>query len=1055
MTLPPSHASPSSSSKGGSPHTARAPGDARKRPPAPAFYRWLLANTFAPPWLKGPLSHPLVGYLAAIVLQVLAIFITLLLSRAFPGFTHPTALSLLVITLVALWWGAAPSILSTLVGAVLVNYVLIPPRAFTWSVNLTDLVGFVVICLVGASISRLASQSERGRRQAESLANSLAQEQARLEATFEAIPDILSIHDAQGALVQMNAAGQQLFRPLNQPIAIENLPAVYSLLTKEGVPLSVDHLPVSRALRGETVSGIELRASDAQGRVHFFLTGAAPIRNATGQIEGSIVIAHDITALRLAEQEATRQTRQLQAFQRLTDTALTHLTPEEVLPEILERLREVMQVDNAAILLMSEDGTALNLRAANGLEEKAIGRVRVPLGAGFAGRIASRRAPFVVDDLRTFDVYNPLLHERLRSAVGVPLLIQERVLGVVHVGTTGPRHFTSEEIALLQRAADRLALALDRARLYAESEARATELEAIIETITDGVFVYNATGHLKRINHAGLALLKRYQSVNDPSLPIKERAAQIVAFDEHGKQLPPEQFPSYRVMQGEILAGPTNADLMVYTLDGDALHLNISGAPIRSAESKQVGGVVVARDVTGRRQLEQRTQESLEALLLMAEALVGEHEAGPLAESNTPAFLTEHPDSRGEAVARRLAELTCRVLGCQRISIAVRDGTTDVLHPLAVVGLLPEQEAQWWARQRQQEVRFQESWSPDLVARLEAGETLVLDFTQPPYCHQPNPYSIQTILVVPLRLQQQIIGLMALDHGGDAHIYTPEELRLAGAVAKLAAMVIERERLMTERSQQQARFLALQETTRRMDEFLSIASHEMRTPITSIKANMQLLLRRVERAAAQTATPHTSQLPQQQIEILRRTERQIQRLTRLLDDLIDLSRIRAGKMEFNLALTDLRAIITDIVEGEQLALPERSITLNMPENLTILVMADPDRIGQVILNYLTNAIKYSPSHQPIAVCLRIEEQTARVSVRDQGPGIPPAEQNHVWEVFHRVPGIEVQSGSGIGLGLGLHISKTIVERHHGQVGVESVPGHGATFWFTLPLADEQ
>jgi len=102
-------------------------------------------------------------------------------------------------------------------------------------------------------------------------------------------------------------------------------------------------------------------------------------------------------------------------------------------------------------------------------------------------------------------------------------------------------------------------------------------------------------------------------------------------------------------------------------------------------------------------------------------------------------------------------------------------------------------------------------------------------------------------------------------------------------------------------------------------------------------------------------------------------------------------------------------------------------------------------------NYLTNALKYSQAHCHVEIFLNVEGEMARVSVHDHGQGLPPSELEHVWERFYRSPAVQVQSGFGVGLGIGLHISRTIIERHHGQVGVESTPGEGSTFWFTLPV----
>jgi signal transduction histidine kinase len=149
---------------------------------------------------------------------------------------------------------------------------------------------------------------------------------------------------------------------------------------------------------------------------------------------------------------------------------------------------------------------------------------------------------------------------------------------------------------------------------------------------------------------------------------------------------------------------------------------------------------------------------------------------------------------------------------------------------------------------------------------------------------------------------------------------------------------------------------------------------------------------------------------------------------------------------------DLVVVLREVVDMQEQASPERSIRLQCPTGVPALVYADVGRIEQVVTNYLTNALKYSPADRPVDVGLDVEPQQARVWVRDQGPGLPVEEQEHIWEQFHRAKGIEVQSGAGVGLGLGLHISRMIVERHDGQVGLDSAVGEGSTFWFQLPLA---
>ncbi|MDQ6661719.1 MAG: PAS domain-containing sensor histidine kinase [Chloroflexota bacterium] len=242
------------------------------------------------------------------------------------------------------------------------------------------------------------------------------------------------------------------------------------------------------------------------------------------------------------------------------------------------------------------------------------------------------------------------------------------------------------------------------------------------------------------------------------------------------------------------------------------------------------------------------------------------------------------------------------------------------------------------------------------------------------------------------------------------------------------------------------------ELEKRKDEFISLTSHELRTPITAIKGNLQLAERRLKKLLRQEDIPvEISKEVHAVSQMLSRALRQVEVQNRLINDLLDVSRIASNKLELSPELCDLETIVRETVEDQRASTPTRSFILELPGE-PVLSIVDGGRIGQVLNNYLTNANKYSASTQPIAVGLQVEEHYAKVWVQDKGPGLSPEAQKHIWERFYQAPGIMVQSGSGVGLGLGLHICQTLIKHHGGNVGVESTPGKGSTFWFTLPLA---
>lgn len=267
-------------------------------------------------------------------------------------------------------------------------------------------------------------------------------------------------------------------------------------------------------------------------------------------------------------------------------------------------------------------------------------------------------------------------------------------------------------------------------------------------------------------------------------------------------------------------------------------------------------------------------------------------------------------------------------------------------------------------------------------------------------------------------------------------------------IARQELTFLEGERWRREREAARANELtALHEANQRMGTFLGIVSHELRTPLSVMLLQIQALQRREEPVPRSMADGDTSRAQTPSGALLK----QHRRLNRLVSDLLDVSRIQDGKMELHLEWVDLVAIISEVVEEQRQIAPARPMLLSLPAGLSVPLFVDAGRIGQVVTNYLTNALKYSGEESPVEVGIARSAGQVRVWVRDEGPGLPPKEQERIWNRFYRVRGIEVQNGSGSGLGLGLHICRTIIERHHGQVGAISAPGKGSTFWFTLPL----
>jgi signal transduction histidine kinase len=220
------------------------------------------------------------------------------------------------------------------------------------------------------------------------------------------------------------------------------------------------------------------------------------------------------------------------------------------------------------------------------------------------------------------------------------------------------------------------------------------------------------------------------------------------------------------------------------------------------------------------------------------------------------------------------------------------------------------------------------------------------------------------------------------------------------------------------------------------DEFVSIASHELKTPITSVKAYTQILGQRFRKADDMKS-----------VELVGKMDAQLDKLTDLIGDLLDITMLEAGRIQYHESYFDFNDLVEETVEELQRTTEKHHIEQALQPSKT--VYGDHDRLGQVITNFMTNAIKYSPHANKIIVSTVVDKDDAILRVQDFGVGLSQKDQAKVFERFYRVGGSNQNTYPG--LGLGLYIASEIIKRHEGRVWVESIKAKGSTFCFSLPM----
>jgi signal transduction histidine kinase len=228
------------------------------------------------------------------------------------------------------------------------------------------------------------------------------------------------------------------------------------------------------------------------------------------------------------------------------------------------------------------------------------------------------------------------------------------------------------------------------------------------------------------------------------------------------------------------------------------------------------------------------------------------------------------------------------------------------------------------------------------------------------------------------------------------------------------------------------------------DRFISIASHELKTPVTTIRVQTQFMLRRLAKQQGMGIDKEFL------MRSLQRIDEQTERLADLITDLLDTDRTQTHKVTLHRQSCDLNDICQKVIEDQRL-LTERSITLEAP-TWPIIAHIDPNRVAQVLINVISNALKYSPPISQVEVSIGQNSEHALIQVRDHGHGIAKDDLPRIFDTFYRTT--DAQTSCTTGLGLGLAIAKEIIEQHAGRIWCKSEPGQGSTFFVELPLGED-
>lgn len=581
--------------------------------------------------------------------------------------------------------------------------------------------------------------------------------------------------------------------------------------------------------------------------------------------------------------------------------------------------------------------------------------------------------------------------------------------------------------------------------------ARFQQAEAIFTSLPDGVIACDREGKILQLNTRALKLFETSEC-QWWGKTYQEFLASYILSSEHQSAITPGLclgsadgkdgaafLASERVLQLQLPSGRRSV-------------VNISCSALKDAHQRAIGTVYAFYEFSPQQRRALHLQRVYEAVLTLTEAIARLPESLPAQVAGPLRGESQLLSPPVVFIAQRLVDVIRQVLNCRRASLKALAWPVGYLHFVAGSGFTAEEEAP--ERTASGLVTLSEAFNEPQRKRLFARQEVVVPGDQVYIPPGLGSFASDNLLIVPLFFKEQLAGILCIVKKCLKSVYSPEEIETVKVVANQATLIVECLRCMYTQAETHTREQVLYEVRHLSNDFLALASHELRTPLTGIIGNLQLARRRLETLKRQFAAqnePVSTYLAQAQQPLV--SAAQSARLQqRMINDLIDDARIQTNQLELHLQPCDLLALLQTAIDEQQQLTPEHAIVLekkSVPQKIPVRV--DAERISRVFTTYLTNALLASPAKEPVTVVITTEDQMVHVSVHNEGPGISLQEQEQLWERFYRAKGSSIQHELDLSLGLGLYLCRAFIEYHGGHVGVQSILGHGATFWFTLPI----